>query len=266
MEFVNELPSSLSDKKVYVVTNEVIHGTAIYKGGDLIATDGYIELDPASPGTMRISYSYEINIPIEDPYATTEAPIISAWWDLVDKVNRFAQNSDEINSIPPVVLRGAFTKNQFSDYSGQVNRDYVSRAAQDELNLPSKPTVFLKRSYPSRGALTKLKSITLDCAGITPYGADGDNLFQDSQLEEIALLNTGHLKSFAYMFQRSRNLRNVRGVVDTNSAKYLNEVFDGCENLKDGYVHLSVKPAGAFAKDVISNSGLTKEPFLKVES
>ena len=266
VEFVTELPSSLSDKKIYVLTNDVIHGTAIYKGGDLIATNGYIELDPANAGTMNIRYSYEINIPIEDPYATTEAPIISAWWDLVDKVNRFAQNSDALNSIPPVVLRGSFQKTQFSDYSGQVDRDYVSRAARDELNLPSTPTVYLKRSYPSRGVLTKLKSITVDCSGITPNNSDGDNLFQNSQLEEITLLNTGHLKSFAYMFQYSRNLRNIHGVVDTHSAIYLSDMFNGCENLKNGHVHLSVKPVGVDDRRIIENSGLTKEPFLKVES
>lgn len=266
VEFVNELPSSLSDKKIYVVTNEVIHGTAIYKGGDLIATNGYIELDPDNPGTMRISYSYEINIPVEDPFGDTEAPIISTWWGLVDKVNKFAQNSDMLNSIPPVVLRGSFQKTQFSDYSGQVDRDYVSRVARDELNLPSTPTVYLKRSYPSRGVLTKLKSITVDCSGIAPSVSDGDSLFQNSQLEEITLLNTGHLRSFAHMFKYSRALHDVHGVVDTHSAEYLNSMFNGCSNLKDGHVHLSVKPADAYVSDIITDSGLTKEPFLKVES
>ena len=266
VEFVNELPSSLSDKKIYVVTNEVIHGTAIYKGGDLISTNGYIELDPDNPGTMRISYSYEISIPVEDPFGDTEAPIISAWWDLVDKVNKFAQNSDMLNSIPPVVLRGSFQKTQFSDYSGQVDRDYVSRAARDELNLPSTPTVFLKRSHPSRGVLGNLKSITVDCSGIAPSVSDGDSLFQNSQLEEVILLNTGHLRSFAHMFKYSRALHDVHGVVDTHSAEYLNNMFDGCSNLKDGHVHLSVKPADAYVSDIITDSGLTKEPFLKVES
>lgn len=266
VEFVNELPSSLSDKKIYVVTNEVIHGTAIYKGGDLISTNGYIELDPDNPGTMRISYSYEISIPVEDPFGDTEAPIISAWWDLVDKVNKFAQNSDMLNSIPPVVLRGSFQKTQFSDYSGQVDRDYVSRAARDELNLPSTPTAFLKRSHPSRGVLGNLKSITVDCSGIAPSVSDGDSLFQNSQLEEVILLNTGHLRSFAHMFKYSRALHDVHGVVDTHSAEYLNNMFDGCSNLKDGHVHLSVKPADAYVSDIITDSGLTKEPFLKVES
>ena len=215
---------------------------------------------------MRISYSYEINIPVEDPFGDTEAPIISTWWDLVDKVNKFAQNSDMLNSIPPVVLRGSFQKTQFSDYSGQVDRDYVSRAARDELNLPSTPTVYLKRSYPSRGVLTKLKSITVDCSGMTVGNSDGDYLFENSPFEEITLLNTGHLKSFAYMFQRSRNLRTIHGVVDTHSAIYLSDMFNGCENLKNGHVHLSVKPVGVDDRRIIENSGLTKEPFLKVES
>ncbi len=266
VEFVNELPSSLSDKKIYVVTNEVIHGTAIYKGGDLIATNGYIELDPDNAGTMYVSYTCGVNMPVMDNSGTTEAPIIGAWWDLIDKVNKFARNSDKLNSIPPVVLRGSFQKNQFSDYSGQVDRDYVSRVARDTLGLASKPTVYLQRSYPSRGVLGNLKSITVDCSGIAPSVSDGDSLFQSSQLEEITLLNTGHLKSFAHMFKYSSGLRDVHGVVDTHSAEYLNNMFDRCENLKDGHVHLSVKPTGAYVSDFTSNSGLTKEPFLKVES
>lgn len=266
VEFVTELPSSLSDKKIYVVTNEVIHGTAIYKGGDLIATNGYIELDPEKAGTAYVYYDYMDEDTGRAGQGSGEFPITSAWWTLVNKVNEFTRNSDALHSIPPVVFRGSFRNNQFSDTVKQVDSGDVRNEARNRYGLSSSVMVNISRSYSSRGALKNLKSITVDCSGIAPSVSDGDSLFQSSQLEEITLLNTGHLKSFAHMFKYSSGLRDVHGVVDTHSAEYLNNMFDRCENLKDGHVHLSVKPTDAYVSNIISNSGLTKEPFLKVES
>ena len=266
VEFVTELPSSLSDKKIYVVTNEIIHGTAIYKGGDLIATNGYIELDPDTAGNAYVSYEYMDEDTGKTGRGSGEFPITSARWVLVGKVNEFARDSDALHSIPPVVFRGSFKKNQFSGSVDQVNRYDVLQEAQDRFGLSNSAMVNISQSYPTRGTLQNIKSITVDCSGITPSNSDGDYLFQDSQLEEVTLLNTGHLKSFAYMFQYNRGLRTIHGVVDTHSADYLSDMFNGCNNLKDGHVHLSVKPAGVDDRRIIENSGLTKEPFLEVES
>lgn len=266
VEFVNELPSSLSDKKIYVVTNDVIHGTAIYKGGDLIATNGYIELDPDKAGTTYVYYDYMDDDMGRAGEGSGRFPITSAWWVLVDKVNEFARDSDALHSIPPVVFRGSFRNNQFSDTVSQVDSGDVRNEARNRYGLSSSFMVNISQSYPMRGELRNLKSITVDCSGIAPSVSDGDSLFQSSQLEEITLLNTGHLRSFAHMFKYSRALHDVHGVVDTHSAEYLNSMFDGCSNLKDGHVHLNVKPADAYVSDIITDSGLTKEPFLKVES
>ena len=117
VEFVTELPSSLSDKKIYVLTNDVIHGTAIYKGGDLIATDGYIELDPDNAGTVYVKYTYRSKVNGETGSGGTNAPVINAWWDLVTKVNKFSQNSNALYSIPPVVFTGRYEKNTLNTFT-----------------------------------------------------------------------------------------------------------------------------------------------------
>ena len=266
VEFVDELPSSLSDKTIYVVTNEVIHGTAIYKGGDLIATNGYFELDPDKAKTTNVYYDYMDEDTGKVGQGSGEFPITSAWWDLVGKVNEFARNSDALHSIPPIVFMGSFRNNQFSDTVSQVNSSDVKNEARDRYGLSSSVMVNISKSYSTRGGLRNLKSITVDCAGIKTGNGDGDDLFNSSRFEEVTLLNTGHLQWLTRAFYGSSDLHTIHGVIDTRSAQSMNYMFYGCSNLKDGHVHLSVKSKGAGSSSMTEKSGLTKEPFLKVES
>lgn len=265
VEFVTELPSSLSDKKIYVLTNDVIHGTAIYKGGDLIATDGYIELDPDNAGTVYVKYTYMSKVNGETGSGGTNAPIINVWWDLVTKVNKFSHNSNALYSIPPVVITDKYEKNAFNAVNYSISAYDIVTTARKQYGS-EQISVDFSDPIQAVGGLKNLKSITVDCAGIPSGDSDGESLFYSSRVEEITLINTGHLQSFEGMFQWATSLRSVHGVIDTHSAQTMERMFANCSKIKDGRVHLSVKPKGANTSSMTQSSGLTKEPFLKVES
>lgn len=265
VEFVTELPSSLSDKKIYVLTNDVIHGTAIYKGGDLIATDGYIELDPDNAGTVYVKYTYMSKVNGETGSGGTNAPIINVWWDLVTKVNKFSHNSNALYSIPPVVITDKYEKNAFNAVNYSISAYDIVTTARKQYGS-EQISVDFSDPIQAVGGLKNLKSITVDCAGIPSGDSDGESLFYSSRVEEITLINTGHLQSFEGMFQWATSLRSVHGVIDTHSDQTMERMFANCSKIKDGRVHLSVKPKGANTSSMTQSSGLTKEPFLKVES
>ena len=239
VEFVTKLPNSLSDKKIYVVTNEAINGTAIYNGPHLLATNGHIDLDPDE--TYTIEYVSEIR-------RVTLPDANSALYQKVGAINPNIKNRIEL---PPIVFRGQFPKMQLFNDNFQM---------EDVLEFNN-----LSADYTSTDIFTHWYSInaighlTIYCAGATNVS----QMLTFAELSTVTLRETYRVTDFSLSF-RSARITKVYGVIDTRAGVTFDSMFYSTD-LKDGQVALSVKNKGASTKNLTTYK-LKKEPFLKVES
>lgn len=239
VEFVTKLPNSLSDKKIYVVTNEAINGTAIYNGPHLLATNGHIDLDPDETYTIEyVSETRRVTLPDAN----------SALYQKVGAINPNIKNRIEL---PPIVFRGQFPKMQLFNDNFQM---------EDVLEFNN-----LSADYTSTDIFTHWYSInaighlTIYCAGATNIS----QMLTFAELSTVTLRETYRVTDFSLSF-RSARITKVYGVIDTRAGVTFDSMFYSTD-LKDGQVALSVKNKGASTKNLTTYK-LKKEPFLKVES
>lgn len=239
VEFVTKLPSSLSDKKIYVVTNEAINGTAIYNGPHLLATNGHIDLDPQE--TYTIEYESETR-------RVTLPDANSALYQKVGAINPNIKNRIEL---PPIVFRGQFPKMQL--FNTNFKMDDV--LAFNNLGSNYTSTDIFTHWY----SINAIGHLTIYCAGVTNVS----QMLTFAELSTVALRETYRVTDFSLSFQSAR-ITKVYGVIDTRAGVTFDSMFYSSD-IEDGQVALSVKNKGASTKNLTTYK-LKKEPFLKVES
>lgn len=83
-------------------------------------------------------------------------------------------------------------------------------------------------------------------------------------LKTVPMLDTSNVTNMNNMFRGCSSLTSVPQM-DTSQVTDMEYMFNGCSSLTDGNVTLTVKREGASTYNMISGSGLTREPFLTIE-
>ena len=122
------------------------------------------------------------------------------------------------------------------------------------------------------GEATLMSNMFYGCSSLTSVPqldtsqvTDMSNMFNVCKsLTTVPQLDTSQVTDMSYMFYICKSLTSVPQL-DTAQVTDMSNMFWGCSSLTDGNVALTVKRKDANTGSMISESGLTREPFLTIK-
>ena len=116
--------------------------------------------------------------------------------------------------------------------------------------------------------VTDISSIFSGCAALTEapfldtrHVTSVQSMFNGcAALTEAPFLDTTHMANTGYLFYRCTSLATVPDM-DSSGITWANYMFSGCSSLADGNVRLIGKHPSVSTGNMITGSGLTREPF-----
>ena len=88
--------------------------------------------------------------------------------------------------------------------------------------------------------------------------------FRCSSLTSVPQMDTSQVTDMAYMFSDCSSLTSVPEL-DTRQVRDMTKMFWNCARLTDGNVRLNGRRLFVTTTDMITGSGLTREPFITIE-